>query len=91
MDREIERRKKTAELLHAATALLESDLMKIEDELIRQDVYGSVLWKVMDAAGLLSPLCFPQAQGQEGYPTGRGFMLSVGEAWRKSMYDPKEL
>lgn len=90
MDREAERKHKVAELLRQALAHLECDTTALE-EAPRRDTYSSALWKIIDAAGLVAPICFKDAQGQLGTPTGRGFMLADGKPWLKHMHEPSEL
>lgn len=83
------RLKKALELIEEAKArlLVEFDpSCPIEH---RMDHYSSALWRLLDATGLMSPLCFSDAFGL-GHPTGRGFLLVQGEAWAKNLH-PGEL
>ncbi|MFQ6027562.1 MAG: hypothetical protein ACE5Q6_08725 [Dehalococcoidia bacterium] len=42
-----------------------------------QENRDATLWRLVEAAGLLSHLANPHAQGQPGVPTGAGYQLSM--------------
>lgn len=60
-------------LIHQAQSVLPADPVLRRPS---QEDLDSALWRLVDAAGLLSQVATPGAQGTQGHPTGRGFSVS---------------
>lgn len=65
-------------LVEQARGILQSARMTPEGPSLTRGELQSVLWRLVDAAGLISLLVPDDSQGMPENPTGRGYFIGVG-------------